>query len=252
MPIGFCRLCNRESELRKSHVFPKFAHRDYVTDRAAGGRFVDLQHSKRHSRQFTRPWFCQECEQRLSVAENDAAQMLRRCRRDTVKHTAYSRRFLYFATSLSWRIVLYNQSMNASIPLGRSEKRAIEKWKRFLQGGKSNVRPYSQHAFIIEDSLEDDADWSQILGGEIFGSPLPLTLARVGPLIIVGLMDKRMLSIADQIAWRKSEVSPAGGVLPVIQKERPDPAIPTDLSRVLNDHEARCIRQAAKVPFEAN
>ena len=60
MAIGTCHLCGQRRELVKSHVWPSFAYKRYVSDLKKGGQFFDLQTGNRNAqRQYTQPWFCE-------------------------------------------------------------------------------------------------------------------------------------------------------------------------------------------------
>src|SRR5262245_56817273 len=98
---GQCHLCNELGELEESHVWRKFAYKDYAADLSKGGQFLELGQGKLDNHQFTYHWFCRSCEERLGRAEAFAAQLLRRFCQKPDSPVEYDERLLYFAVSIS-------------------------------------------------------------------------------------------------------------------------------------------------------
>ena len=102
MQLGKCHLCGEEKDLQGSHVWPKFACKRFVANLAKGGQFADLHKQELTNEQYTRYWFCHDCEEILSKTENFAAQLLSKIERDPKKEHPYDERLLPFITSIYW------------------------------------------------------------------------------------------------------------------------------------------------------
>ena len=107
MTVGPCKLCYKHRELQESHVWPRFAYKQYTSDPSKGGRFVDLGKGAAHNRQYTREWLCVECEQTLGLAEHYTARWLVRLGEHPDQPHDYDVRLLQFVTSVSWRTAVY-------------------------------------------------------------------------------------------------------------------------------------------------
>jgi Putative restriction endonuclease len=105
--VGRCYLCSSQRELEESHIWPRFAYKEYVASQETGGRFTDLQSLSRHNRQLKKSWMCRSCEQLLNKFETPTAAFLRRINPNSDGPFAYGRYLLPFSVSLSWRVANY-------------------------------------------------------------------------------------------------------------------------------------------------
>lgn len=233
-----CKLCFSAPPIKNSHLHPKFGYRRYVTNR--GGSFVDLSAQREHNRQLTRGWFCPNCEGKF--AETYAARLLSRlsCQRSDV---AYSVGLLRFATSLSWRACLYELDAGAPKPGNREILRpALKKWRNYLLGKSSNVGQFTQHAFVFGES---DFPWEERIGFQI-GYIHNLVISQVGPLVCFGLLKKSSLNQREVQVLSQSEITDAGGVLPVISETEVNKLLTDDMVQVLNHTNIWCFAQTRK------
>src|SRR5687768_382050 len=99
----FCHLCGAQEFLRESHVWPRFAYKEYVSDLERGGQFTDLQSMTRHGRQMKEAWLCDRCEQFFNRFETPAAAFLRNIKASSPGQFQYAPYFLPFTISMSWR-----------------------------------------------------------------------------------------------------------------------------------------------------
>lgn len=95
-----CKLCRSKPADLNSHVLSKLGYRRYVANRANGGSCIKLDNLKEDSRQLTRNWFCEDCEQRFG--EDYAARFLDKLERNR-SDCRYDGELLRYIVSCSWR-----------------------------------------------------------------------------------------------------------------------------------------------------
>ena len=109
---GQCLLCHETRELRRSHIIPKFVS-DWQKASSATGY---IRNAKAINVRFQdgdkERWLCDDCEGRLNVWETPTAtHVFHPCnRRDPIPYE-YGPWLLKFAISVSWRSMLWIQSM---------------------------------------------------------------------------------------------------------------------------------------------
>lgn len=247
-PIGICQLCMNKGTLCDSHVWPKFAYKRYVSDVKRGGSFTDLYKQKHHNKQVTDYLFCTGCEQRLSLSEKNARQFLERVERNPTCSHDYEALLHYFAVSISWRTALYNLRSGPEKNTPAMLKKPRRYWREFLVGKRAAVRPYSQHGFIaFGQTIEGkDAEWHKSLGGQVFLKER-LVLSRIGPLLLVGILDRGHLSMKEIRTWELSRLRRNGGVIGPIAKNCPEEALTSKFARLLNTVEKEGVELAFRM-----
>jgi hypothetical protein len=248
MSIGICELCKNKRELLDSHYWSKFAYKRYVSNQARGGRFVDLRILKHHNKQATDYLLCQDCEERFCVSETGTAQFLSRVEINATSDHHYGESLHYFAVSISWRTAMYYLRSS-----GPSERPAVLQpacryWSRYLLEKRKDVGPYSQHAFIAfgEAIPGKDAEWHKMIGGQLFLKE-NLVLSRIGPLLIVGLLDRRQLSLQEIRIWELSRLRPTAGTIRPISKHRREECLTPSFAGLLNRLESQLAKLGAKM-----
>ncbi len=234
MPMGICQLCGQRKAIVDSHVWPSFAYKRYVSDLSKGGQFLDLQTGKPNAqKQYTRPWFCEHCDRDvLGKSEKYAAEVCDRLEKAPTDAHAYDGCLVPFAVSISWRTVNSWREGRR-----RSGDEVVEKpsqrWKNYLRGKERNLGPYTQHLFIVFDR---DASMHKGIGGTVFADER-LVLSQIGPLFIIGLLDRSHLSVADLDVWSHSTLSEEGGTIKPISAWRVGTEITLDCARFLARHD---------------
>jgi hypothetical protein len=208
MKVGQCKLCYKQRELVESHVWSRFGYKKYASDLSKGGRFVDLSKRETHNRQYTEVWMCKECEARLGKAEDYTAQLLTNLEKQPDKPFEYDELLLRFVTSMSWRTALYHLDGHPGLA-DEQVKGALKRWRDYLLDKKRDVRPYSQHLFVVFDK---EVGLHKGLGGEPHRED-GFVLSHIGPLFMVGLLGRRDLSSSDRKVWEASELRPEGGTI---------------------------------------
>lgn len=240
MPIGICELCKNKRELRDSHYFSKFAYKRYVSNQARGGSFADLKSRKHHNKQLKDYLLCDECEERFCTSESIAAQFLSRVDGNPASDHEYDQSMKYFAVSISWRNAVHSVRSDFPSEMPVLLRPACRYWSQYLLAKRKNVGPYSQHAFIAfgENIPGKDAEWHKTLGGQIFYEER-LVLSRIGPLLIVGLLDRRRLTLSEIRTWERSRLHPTAGIIRPISKHRREDSLTPAFARLLNQLESR-------------
>jgi hypothetical protein len=245
MIVWKCHLCDQMKELRDSHVWPKFAYKRFAADQSKGGQFADLSKQRLSSEQYTRYWFCGDCEQKLGIGETYAAQLCSRIEADPNADQAYDDTLLRFATSISWR-TLKAFTEDEDVGALRSKWEAYNHWKRYLRGSRPGINPYTQHLFVVIDKAHG---LDRALGGRIVPE-LALVLSQIGPLFIVGQLDPSRLSADDERTWHNSRLRAIGGTISPVKQWKTgtkDPATNTitrEFAALLAGHELYAMQAA--------
>jgi hypothetical protein len=93
---------------------------------------------------------CGDCEQKIGNYEASfAAQIFLPYQEDPSHQTTYDEYLIKFATSLSWRVLLFSEEdgRNATLaPFHQDNiKKALERWRLFLNDEEDNPGVYEQH-----------------------------------------------------------------------------------------------------------
>jgi hypothetical protein len=208
MMSGKRKLCSKYKKQVESHIWSRFGYKRYVSDLSKGGRFVDLGKRATHNTQYKDEWMCSDCEGAIGITEDYTARMLARFEKQRKDSQEYDKRLLGFVTSMSWRITLYHLARRPRDSNKRISQ-AVQVWRDYLLDKRNDVRPFSQHVFVVFD---EEAGLHKGLGGEIYPQD-GYVLSHVGPLIMVGLYGRRELPVSDIKVWNKSEIHSEGAIL---------------------------------------
>jgi hypothetical protein len=240
MRRGVCRLCGKLADLVESHIWSSFGYRRYVADQSKGGSFLDLAKLDVSNHQYWQYWFCEPCDtERLSSTESYAGRFCSALDRDRTGPRAYDGKLLHFLTGISFRTALFDIERGRVKPGGKLGA-ALRHWKQFLLGKRTRSQPYSQHLFVV---FGQDVDWHKMMGGEVIGDA-GLVLSQFGPLLVVGLLDRRSCSLADLRVWDESEVQAEGGVVHPVTGWEVGKTISLPLARVLAAHQKQIFDRA--------
>jgi len=152
---GICQLCDKEKELRESHVVPSFVYK-WIKDSSGSGylRFGETP-NKRVQDGLKYYWLCDDCEGMFSEWERLFANIIFH---PTVKGDVgkkdYSDWLLKFCVSVSWRVLtLYLQESeleNFSEDLKTQAKYTRQVWKEFLLGERQHPDIHEQHLLPLD------------------------------------------------------------------------------------------------------
>lgn len=114
MPKGNCKLCERNADLRESHVIPKSIY-NWIKETSGTGILRSTQNINRPVQDgFKYYWLCENCEQKFGHYERYFIENIFRPinNDETVKEFNYDERLFYFICSIWWRII--HQSLSES------------------------------------------------------------------------------------------------------------------------------------------
>jgi hypothetical protein len=238
-PLGFCKLCARRADLVESHVHSRLAYKRYAMN-PRGGAFIDLAERRRHNFQLQRRWFCAECEGRFE--ESATARWLDKLQIASGPAISYDAFLKTFAVSLVYRYALLDPE-DGKPPLVnlRMLTKPVEVWRDYLLRRRKDVGVYTVHGIIVPDDAKN-GPWEAALGGQIVYCN-ELIITRTGPLVIFGLMSKKNLSPVEVRQWSETEISSAGGNLPIVRKSDNFWALTPEMCQALNTTGRWCIQQ---------
>ena len=220
MFTGDCRLCRQTRELERSHIWPRFAYKRYASDLSDGGSFLDLNVGAKSNRQYTDYWFCGECEDLLSRPESWAATFCDDIESSPTATRSYDERLLDFCVGISMRTLMYAIEVSGqSVP--SMARDAVRRWRRFLLDRERTVAEFVRHL---------------ALGGQPFWDKR-FVRSQIGPLHIIGLLDRTGLSADERTIWAQSEVKANGGQVTPVTEWRVGENLTEPLARTLVAHE---------------
>lgn len=205
-----CRLCDQIGCLVDGHVFPSFPIKRFVVEpgNKHGGRFLDLERQGLTNFHLKRRWFCAPCDnERLGGLERYAANLCDQLVGAPNSSHQFDGRFARFAASVCWRVALLNMPEARQQWARDALKRPCRRWKEFVRGDRSDPRPYSLHAFVV---FSQSWRLERGLGGEVSSDGM-FVFSQLGPLFIVGLLDRSHLTLQQIELWERSELRPTGG-----------------------------------------
>ena len=155
---GICRLCDREADLRESHVIPSFVYK-WLKDTSGTGflRFGPERNNRaQDGNKFF--WLCRDCEDLLNTWEtkfaNEVFHPFNKTKKDS---TAYGPWLLKFCASVSWRVLNYfmeEADLNYYPDELQGSARCTHRiWKEFLLDKRPHPDRNEQH-FLPLDAIE--------------------------------------------------------------------------------------------------
>jgi hypothetical protein len=243
MHIGICRLWWKRASLVDSHVWPAWIYRRYAADLSRGGRFIDLQEMRFTNDQTVENWLCAECDNvRLGITENYAARLCAAFEEHRTTPRAYDHRLLHFATYISWRGVLF-YAQHRPERMGPTLRRAAKRWKEYLLGRRKDVRPFSQHLWVVFDpkvglhrglraTLDDDEG---------------VLVSQIGPLWVVARLGRGQRSLADLKVWEVSELRPGGGTIAPVSEWRTGKNVTLSFALLMCERERETVQAGLRM-----
>ena len=195
-----CKLCGCYGQLVEGHIWPAFTYKRFVSDLEKDGRFADMMKVNWRTSQYKKHWFCHQCDNELlSGIEKYAAEFSTQFKEGVVDPYVYTERLLPFVTSISWRVTLFHIERE-NIELNAHGKACAPQLERLHGWDRKWDCAYSQHAFVVFDQ-EEGRGLHRGIGGEVYPAE-GLVLSHLGPLFMVGWLDRRNLSAEEEVVWR--------------------------------------------------
>ena len=150
-----CLLCGK-AERVESHIIPQFVFRDLRKTSTTG--FLRNTMTP-NVRQQGGPWdylICKDCEALFSRWENHFARYVFRPTLNSGQrhHLRYGRSLALFATSLTWRVLVYEREhpelIHPQIPDWSVTDPVEEAWRECLLGSREHPGKYEQHLLLTD------------------------------------------------------------------------------------------------------
>ncbi len=159
---GICRLCDKDRDLRESHVIPGFVYKWLKETSGTGFLRFGLEPNKRAQDGYKLYWLCDECEGRLNDWETKFAnEIFHPFNKGAIEKAAYGPWLLKFCASVSWRIMnlMLEEHDISHYPetLQDSALKAREIWKEFLLDKREHPDRNEQH-FLPLNTIESFTD----------------------------------------------------------------------------------------------
>lgn len=155
---NICRLCNKESELRESHIIPSFVFK--WLKETSGTGFIRFGHNPNlRTQDGHKPyWLCDDCESRFNSWETEFANtVFHPLNKDESMQFSYGPWLLKFAVSVSWRVLSYfvedRELEHFPDELKIKTNKALSKWKDYLLDRCPHPAQFEQHMMPF-DRLE--------------------------------------------------------------------------------------------------
>lgn len=153
---GVCRLTKKETELRNSHIYPKFV----VEWMKATGSKYQRGYTTPNIREqdgYKKYLLSEEAEQLFSIREKWFAEnIFRKYLANTLLQMNYNENLYYFAISMLWRILVLEleQPEIESFTFYNDMKNAEKQWRDFLLNG-IYPQDYNNAHLILTDKVVD-------------------------------------------------------------------------------------------------
>lgn len=153
--FDICALCAKSTDLRDSHIVPRFFVKR-LRETSATGHFRHSQSPNVRVQDGLKfPMLCGDCEQLFSLWEKDFSE---KCFIPLDNRTAHEVRYeswmLKFATSISWRVlrVFLASGELSGFPdhIIIKINEALHEWTQYLLGDRPHPGCFEQHMFLVD------------------------------------------------------------------------------------------------------
>ncbi len=157
MDIDICRLCEKKSTLRISHIIPKFIY-DWQKKTSATGKIRNTPKINKPVQDGLKlPWLCDQCENKISGFETYFAQNIFYSLINNSSTVNYEQKFLKVCVSISWRVLKYfvesGQISHYPEEIKLSIEKALSTWRSFILDERENPGEFEQHFFNFNGEL---------------------------------------------------------------------------------------------------
>jgi hypothetical protein len=153
---GICKLCLKTTDLKRSHIIPKFVWR-WLRNPVPGGLRTNRKPNKRIQDGPNICLLCVDCEKRLSAWEKLFSERIflpLHYPEPITKFITYEEWALKFAVSVSWRVLVFLCGEGADshyTPFQcKLADEALETWRMFMLGEIRNPRSFEQHLLPVD------------------------------------------------------------------------------------------------------
>lgn len=155
MPIGICRLCQRESELQLSHVIPAFVFR-WLRESSGNSHMRSIEAPNQRVQDGPKKhWLCLECEGRLGRSEATfATELFHPYLAWSGQRFRYGLWLLRFCVSVSWRNLLVQLDHFEEQGFTENERAWVQSaertWRQFLLEATPHPGDYRQFLLPLD------------------------------------------------------------------------------------------------------
>lgn len=222
MPIGHCRLCDKEADLQLSHVLPAFAFR-WLRESSGNGHLRSSDTPNRRIQDGVKlHWLCATCEELLSQSEGSFANKLFLPYTNGQKKSfGYSAWLMHFCTSLSWRVLRYyteQHELKGWPPEAISKVNDAEAvWRDVLLGKRPHPGMFQQHMLPLDQIESTSGTLAPNINRYLMravhmdlcrSETTIFTYAKLGRFIILGFVHE-----PDWGRWRGTKVHATEGII---------------------------------------
>ena len=148
-----CGLCEKEGELKQSHILPSFIFKWKKKHNTGFFRTSDNP-NVRAQEGLKSYMLCGQCEQRFSSWEKQFSEKIfKPFHNNSVIDLNYSDWLLQFAVSVSWRNLYYHKQIGGFSILSELQKQLAQKVltesQSYLLGADSNINIFEQYIFPV-------------------------------------------------------------------------------------------------------
>ncbi|VEG89920.1 Uncharacterised protein [Legionella spiritensis] len=214
MNADICKLCEKEAELKESHIVPKLIFRWLKQTSATGLLRKGTEINKPIQDGLKLQWLCFDCEQRLSSWESYFAKSIFHTLRKKDRAN-YNQNLLKFLVSLSWRVLAYFIELRVidsfSPKIVTASNKALVTWKNFLFDNIHHPCRYEQHLYNFFGEIESP---NMVMSSNInryLQRAVEIDVISNGEVAFVynklpGLLNIGYINIGNSREWRKTRV----------------------------------------------
>lgn len=218
--VTVCPLCRVNTDLRESHIIPRFVFDWLIESSATGYIRLGLAPNLRVQDGFKQRLLCGECEARLSAWESDTARVVfRPYHQDTSAVITYGPWFAKFCASVCWRILFVFKGLGIkdfSVAQLELADAALASWSDLTFGRAQNLATFELHLVPVDvigeargPALPPNMNRYLVRAVEIdavSNSRSAFVYAKLCKLIVLGFVQT---TPAEE--WRGTTISPEGG-----------------------------------------
>lgn len=216
-----CGLCDQISELRKSHVIPKFVFSWLKNTSVTGNLRFGEKINRRVQDGVTLRWLCADCEVKISKWEKYFSEKIFHPLLNGKDNIPYDENFIKFCVSLSWRVLKYHIEYDSDVTFD-SETQAkmnipLQIWKKFLLGEQENPAECELHAYylggeIICASIPTSKNfhryWERSIDTDVISNGnIKFVYTKLPHLLIIGY-----ICLVDKNKWRDTKLHVKNGI----------------------------------------
>lgn len=220
---GPCYLCGTEGERQLSHVVPSLFYKALKATSATGHMRMAHTPNRRVQGGFKDYLLCKGCEQKFAKWERTfEMEMLRPNLADGGLNFRYGPYFAKFATSLTWRHLLF-QRVHASefqhkvIKNWSATDEAERVWREFLLDNRRHPGIHEQHVFVFDEIVESTRRMPPYMHRYLLRSidtDVPANSTNIVVYVkALNWLFIGLVMVPDTKWWKGSRIAPTGGVL---------------------------------------